>query len=466
MKNENSFEINTSDIPLLEYNQIFVNNLIWLERGVENDIATFDLVVRDLPKHWNFYVFDGLERFVDILLQFKFDNTAVDLLERMNLAGTKKSKNFYKNLKFTGDVWAMKDGTIFFPGEPIIRITARVIEANMLTAFIMNAFSYPIRILTKSLRVKFASGPTIFFIGSLARLPGFEQGIYAIRDAYLLESKIGNPFLYRKFPELTPNNKIASNINHAFIKSFSTEREAFRYFLDNLISKADFFFVMTDTYELKKGLATFIEEINKTPGLDRKKIMMTIDSGDIRKQAIYMRKQLDKHGLKDILIQAMSSLDEYSIDKMVKSKTPIDCYVTATALINTIDCPKLELVYKMAELRKEDGAIEQKAKLTKGKESFPGRKQVFRVYKNGKIQNDIIGLEDENLGRPLLENIIKDGKLLTKIPNIDQIKDYLKSEIETLPDKYKKIEGRVDPFGVKISENLKKVIKQVRKEHL
>lgn len=467
MKNNfNHFFTNTSDIPLLEYNQILVNNLTWLDRGIENDIATFDLVVRDLPPNWNFYVFDGLERFAQILSQFKFDDDAIKLLKKMNLIDSPKTINYYKKFKFSGEVLSMKDGTIFFPGEPIVRIIAPIVEANMLTAFIMNAFNYPIRVLTKTLRVKLASGSTIFFAGSLARLPGFEQGVYPIRDAYLLESQIGNPFLYRKFSELTPSNKITSNVNHAFIKSFSTERQAFRYFLDVLVKKANFFFVMTDTYEMKKGLEIFIEEIKKTPDLDRKKVMMTIDSGDLKKQAHYMREQLDKNSLQEIRIQAMSGLDEYSIEKMVKSKTPIDCYVSATSLINVVDHPALELVYKMAELKHEDGTVEQKAKLTKGKESYPGRKQVFRVYKDGKILQDIMGLEDENLGRPLLEKIIEKGKLLNKLPGIEETKNYLKSEIETLPDSYKSIRGEAMPSNVKTSERLNILLEDVKKKHL
>jgi nicotinate phosphoribosyltransferase len=466
MKKNNHFLMDMSDIPLLDYSQIFVNNMTWLDRGIENDIATFDLVVRDLPPNWNFYIFDGLERFVDMLLQFRFDDAALELLKKMNYVDSPKSVAYYKNFKFTGEVSAMKDGTIFFPGQPIVRITAPAVEANMLTAFIMNAFSYPPRILTKSLRVKLASGPTIFYIGSLVRLPGFEQGIYTLRAAYLLDSQIGTPFVYRKFPELTPPSKITSNINHAFIKSFSTEQEAFRYFLDILVKKANFFYVMVDTYELKKGLASFIEEIKKTPNLDRKKVMITIDSGDLKQQAHYVREQLDKNDLREIRIQVMSSLDEYSIDEMVKSKTPIDCYISSTALINITDCPKLELVYKMAELKHKDGAVEQKAKLTKGKESFPGRKQVFRVYKNGKILHDIIGLEDEKLGRPLLEKIIENGKLLNPLPGIEETKAYLKSEIQTLPDLYKSISGEPLPSNVKISEKLNNLLEEVKKKHL
>lgn len=460
-----NYQMDPSDIPLLEYNNIFVANLAWINRGIDKDVATFDLVVRELPDKWSFYVFDGLERFIDLLLKHKFDNGAIKVLKKMNLIDSIETERFYKKFKFSGDVWSMKDGTIFFPGEPIVRITAPLLEANILTAFLLNVFSYPIRILTKSIRVKFACADTIFYAGSLVRLPGFEQGFFALRAGYLLNSQNSSPFFYRKFPQYTPPGKITANINHAVIKSFPTERDAFRYILDVLIDKANFFFVMIDTYELKKGLATFIEEIKSTPNLDSSKLMITIDSGNIQEQAFYVREELDKNGLRDIKIQAMSNLDEYSIDKMVKEKTPIDCYITATALINVIDNPKLEAVYKMAELQHVDGYVEQKAKLTKGKESYPGRKQVFRIYEGGKMVGDIIGLENEKLGEPLLYKFIENGKLILKVPNLDETKEDLEKELLSLSGKYKDVNNSVS-YPVSISKQLDELLTDVKEKML
>ncbi len=456
--------MDASDIPLLEYNNIFVANLAWINRGVDKDIATFDLVVRELPDKWSFYLFDGLDRFIDLLLKHTFDERAVELLKKMNLIDSPKTEAFYRNFKFSGDVWSMKDGTIFFPGEPIVRVTAPLLEANLLTAFLLNVFSYPIRILTKTLRVKIASGDTLFYAGSLVRLPGFEQGLFALRAPYLLNSPNSSPLFYRKFPQYTPPGKITANINHAVIKSFPTERSAYRYVLDVLIDKANFFFVMVDTYDLKKGLDIFIEEIKKTKNLDGTKLMITIDSGDIKEQAFYVRKKLDENGLQNIRIQAMSNLDEYSIDEMVRQKTPIYCYITATALINVTDNPKLEAVYKLAELVHADGAVEQKAKLTKGKESYPGRKQVFRVYENGKMVKDIIGLEGEQLREPLLHKFVEQGKLVLSIPDLEATKTFLEKELQTLPDTYKNINKSVT-YPVLISKKLEVLLEEVKKLH-
>ncbi|MFA6919274.1 MAG: hypothetical protein WC244_04195 [Patescibacteria group bacterium] len=461
------YEIDISDIPLLEYTNIFISNLTWINRGIDKDIATFDLVVRDMPEYWNFYLFNGLEKFIDMLLNFKYDEEAIKLMKKMGLIDSKKTESFYRNFKFSGDVWAMKDGAIFFPGEPIVRITAPLVEANLLTAFVTNVFGYPIRILSKTARLKFATEGTTFIAASIVRLPGFEQGVEVARAAYLLEANLGAvPMFFRKFKKNVSVDKIFTNINHAFIKSFGTEREAFRYVLDVLLEKKMLFWVMIDTYEIKKGLDIFIEEIKATPKVDYKRFMITIDSGNVKELAFYVRKTLDKNGLRDIKIQAMSNLDEYIIDDMAKDKTPVDCYVSATALINVVDNPRFEAVYKMAELIHEDGTIEQKAKLTKGKESYPGRKQIFRVYdKNGKIKEDIIGIESEKLGVPMLHKAISRGKRVGKAKTLEEIRENIKKELKTLPTAFKAIKKPVK-YKVTVSKKLSKMVEGLRVKHI
>lgn len=465
-KRSNSYEIDISDIPLLEYTNIFISNLTWINRGIDKDIATFDLVVRDMPEYWNFYLFNGLEKFIDMLLNFKYDKEAIKLMKKMGLIDSRKTEDFYRNFKFSGDVWAMKEGTIFFPGEPIVRITAPLVEANLLTAFVINAFGYSIRILSKMSRLKFATEGTTFVGGSIVRLPGFEQGIEVLRSAFLLGANNGAiPSFFRKFKRDIAVDKIYTNINHAFIKSFNTEREAFRYVLDVLLEKKMLFWVMVDTYEIKNGLDIFIREIKATPKVDYKRFMITVDSGNVKELAFYVRRTLDKNGLKDIKIQAMSNLDEYIIDDMAKDKTPVDCYVSATALINVVDNPRFEAVYKMAELIHQDGTIEQKAKLTKGKESYPGRKQVFRVYKNGKIKEDIVGLENEKLGVPMLRKVINKGKRISKERTLEEIKKNIEKELKTLPIAFKAIKKPVK-YKVSVSKKLSRLVEKLKKKHI
>lgn len=459
-----NYLINISDIPMMEYCNIFAGNLLWIERGLANDVATYDLVVREIPEKWNFYVMDGLERFIDILLEYRFDQRAIDTLKEMGFIANDIAEKFYKNFKFSGDVWAMRDGTVFFPSEPIVRITAPLLEANLLTAFMLNAFSYPVRIMTKNVRLKMITeGRCMFVSGATVRLPGFEQGYYSVRDAYLLGSSTVTPLIYRMHSEFKPKTgKITANFNHATIKSFPTERDAFAYIFDNLVERINLCSVMVDTYDSKRGLAIFIEEFKKRKNLDQKIFLISVDSGDIAEESLYVRKTLDENGLNGIGINATGNLTEEDIDNFLNNKIPIDLPATATEQVNITDNPRLEAVYKMAELVHTDGTAELKAKLTKGKESYPGRKQIFRTYdEKNRMAKDIIGFEDENLGDPLLEKFIESGKQIIKTPRLEEIRDHLNKQISQLPEEIKDIHRSVD-YAVEPSERIKKAVDEIK----
>lgn len=462
------FNMADSDIPLLEYSNIFAGNWVWLNRGMEKDVATYDLVVREKPADWGFYLFNGLERFIKLLLGYRFDGEAISVLKRMGFADSPKSEKFYRDFKFSGDISILCDGTIFFPGEPILRVTAPLVEANMLTAFILNAFSYPIRILTKTCRTKIASGPVPFYAGGVVRLPGFEQGIESVRSGLLFNSPIFTPLVHRKFASIKVVPGITANVNHAFIKSFKSEREAFSFALNSLMGKAAMISFMVDTYDFNRGLEIFIEELKKLPNLtskERSKFDVVVDSGNIAGRLRYARKKLDQAGFTEIPVYPYGNLNEYKIERLVKNKVPLGLVFCGTELANVSDNPRLEAVYKMTELKRQDGSVEHKAKLAIGKVSYPGRKQIFRLYdKAGKMRQDIIGLENEKLGTPLLTQFIKAGKQVQKFDNLETVKKRIESELKALPKKYQAIE-RPPEYPVKISPKLTKLFERVKKQH-
>ena len=157
--------------------------------------------------------------------------------------------------------------------------------------------------------------------------------------------------------------------------------------------------------------------------------------------------------MQKIGIQAFSNLDEYKVKQLADAGAPIDYYVAATEIVNISDNPRFEAVYKMAELQKADGTVEQKAKLTKGKESYPGRKQVFRVYVDGMMAEDIIGLDDENIGIPLLHQFIQFGKLAIPVPTLEDSAQHLQKELTTSPVEYKDV-SKSAYYPVRPSEKL------------
>ncbi len=461
------YDVDISDIPFIEYTNIYVGNMAWINRGIHKSIATYDLVVREKPANWGFYIFDGLERYVDYLLRLRFDDDAIETLKMIGVIDSPETENFYRTFAFSGDIHALAEGTIFFPGEPIVRVTAPLAEANMITAFTMNAFGYVVRLTTKVARVKISAREKMIVAGATVRLAGFEQGIWiGTRAPYLLDSPMPQftPQSYRKFPEIKPTGKLSANINHAFIKSFPTEPEAFRYVFDVLQTKADLFLVMIDTYGLRHGLEVFITEAKKSE-FQQKQFMVTIDSGDILEESRYVRSRLDEVGFADVRIQVFSNLDEYKIKYLMDEKAPIDCFISSTEVANITDNPKFEAVYKMAELRHEDGTIEYKAKLAQGKGSLPGRKQIFRVFDQaGMMVEDIIGLETEQLGEPLLQKFVDNGKHAVSFENIDGVKARVKAQLASLPEPYK-LTYEPPEYPVHTSEQLAGILEEVRQQH-
>jgi len=217
---------------------------------------------------------------------------------------------------------------------------------------------------------------------------------------------------------------------HAVIKSFPTELEAMRKMADLYKGRVSF---MVDTYDFNQGMKNAITVIQE---LKEKGIVVeggiTIDSGNLFDRSVRARKMLDDAGLHEVKITIASNLDEYKIKKLKEKGIPVDAFLVATEAATVSDSPKLEVVYKLSELQ-NDEKIKFCAKFSSGKESYPGRKQVFRTLENGKIKRDIIGLENEKPGQPLLIPVIKNGKQVYNFPSLDEIREYVKSQISLLP---------------------------------
>lgn len=466
---KHQFYFSEKDIPMMEYGNMFLGNTMWFNSNKGFEEATFDLVVRNLPnKNWGFLLMYGLDRFLTYIKNFSFSQEDIDILLKLNLISSEQAK-YYRNFKFSGDVWAIDEGTQFFPGEPVIRISGPLWQVNIFTALTMNAFSYPIRVLTKGVRVKLAAGHKKVAPGvNVVRAAGFEQVIICQKASFLSgDASTTQPNFFKENRDfLVDKLFFQPNINHATIKSYSSEKEAFQVALRDILPQSQMLQIMIDTYNLRNGLKTLIAEVKKIPKKERGKLMVPIDSGDLLIESKYIRKELDKNGLSEIGIMAYSNLDEYKIKKLEDKKAPIDYYICITEVVNVSDAPTLEQVFKMSELRYPDGKVEFKAKLVKGKESYPGRKQIFRIYnKSGFLDKDIIGLEDEKLGEPLLKQYIKDGKRIIKQENIRETKKRLKERLSKLPSYLMKIKIKRQ-YPVLISNNLQRLFIKVKKEHI
>lgn len=456
---KNNFLMHEEDIPLYDLPQIFAASTTWFEAGMKDVIATFDLIVREMPSHRNFLIFGGLEEIVKGILNWKYKEEDVQYLLNAGLI-TSKFAEYLRNFKFSGTVYAMKEGTVFFQGETIVRITAPLIEANLLTMFLMNTLSGNTMFLSKVIRSVIAAKPKICLGVAGLRAQSFESALKCARASYIAGAIGGNsvPAVAKKLN--TPLIQPLTVAYHAVIKSFPTELEAMRNMANLFKGRIS---LMVDTYDFNQGVknAIIVAKELKQKGLSLYGIM--IDSGDLLKLCIQARKMLDEEGFQDIKITIASNLDEYKIQELNEKNIPADAFLIATEAIAVPDAPKLETVYKLAELQSKD-KITYCAKFAPGKESYPGRKQIFRIKKENIIERDIIGLEGENLGEPLLIEVIQNGDLVYELPIIDNIKQFVQKQLGQL-SKYLLELDKQHSFKVEISQKLGELFDRVKEEH-
>lgn len=446
------------DLRLYEIQNIFTACALWLENGMENQIATYDLMVRDMPKNRNFMLLSGIEEIIEGIKKWQYSEDEVNYLKKSGLV-TPELAEYLVNFKFSGDIHAMPEGTIFFPGEPIVRITAPIIEGNLLTMFLMNSICSNTVFTSKIIRSVIASGDTHLAAGGGMRTQSFESAMKGTRAGYLVGAKTALPSFFRKY-NLTPP-PISINAYHAVIKSFPTEIDAMRAAAKLFPNNSR---PMVDTYDFEQGVENVIKVSQELKEGGGSIAAVTIDSGDLHERAVYARNAFDKAGFTNIKIILASNLNEHRIQELKKKNTPVDMFLAATELATSTDDPKLEIVYKLSEL-KEGEKVRPVAKFSKGKASYPGRKQVFRIINNNKFEKDIIGLEHEKLGVPLLTKMVDSGKVIYHLPHLDEIKGYIKSKLNNLPDELLSIDESHE-YKVELSEKLVDLTQQVKEEHV
>ncbi len=447
------------DLRLFEFPQIFSTSSVWLEKGWDKRIATYDVVIRDLPKNRNFLLLGGTEEIVTELQNWKYTEDEITYLLKLGII-TEKFADYLRKFKFTCDVYAMPEGTAFFPGEPVLRVTGPIIEGNLVTLFIINAISGNTAFLSKFIRSTIAGkGKRMTGPGGI-RAHSFESGMKASRAAYIAGFSQVLPAFYRKYRlEQQPPIVVAY---HAYIKSFPTEIEAMRE-ITEMFPVAT---LMVDTYDFNKGVDNAITVALELKQKNKQLVAIMIDSGDLYQNSVQARTKLDDAGLQNVKIVVASNLDEFKIQELVAKGIPADTFIVATEAVTVADDPKVETVYKMTEIQEGD-KISYLSKLTPGKLSLPGKKQVFRVFDtNGKIEKDVIGLDNENLGELMLVQYLKGGKAVKSLSSLEEIKSHVLKQIQTLPDSLKKMEFNYNNKLVEVSDKVNLLIENLKKTHI
>ena len=413
----------------------------YFENGLRTR-AIFELFIRKLPKHRSFLIAAGLEQALEYLAELRFSSDEIDYL-REHPAFRKVSREFFDYLakfRFSGDVWAMPEGTAAFEMEPLLRVTAPIIEAQIIETFLLSTMNFQTMIATKAARiVSSARGRSIIEFGT-RRAHGTEAGLLAARAAYI-GGCIGTSNVEAGYLFGIPT---FGTLAHSFIMSFENEDDAFRAFLKVFPNGAT---ILVDTYDTIAAVKRLTTQFPKAIPAVR------LDSGNLSDLSKQVRDILDKAGMTETRIFASGDLNESRIAELISSGAMIDSFGVGTELATSYDAPALSAVYKLAGLE-ENGHVEMKMKLSPQKATYPGPKQVWRFTDHsGKHTRDVITLADEaapeknasstESARRLLEPVMNQGRIIDgfagknvegRFEGLTRARDRAKEEQDRLPE--------------------------------
>ena len=420
--------------------------------------ATFELWTRNLPQKRSCLVCCGLADAVDYLSGMHFTPDAIDYIRRQE-SFRHVGDGFFDYLakfRFTGDAWAIPEGRVVFAGEPFIRISGPIIEAQIVETFLLSIFNYQTNIATKASRVAAAAGyggvnrPVVDF--GLRRAHGPGAGIHAARAGFI-GGCAGTSNVYAGYRYDIPTYGTAA---HSWTMAFDTEMESFREY-HRIFPKSTI--LLIDTYDVKQGAVNAAKIGGDLRGV-------RLDSGDIVAQSKMVRKILDEAGLKDAKIVASGDLNEYKISEMLRAGAPLDIFGVGTDLVTSRDEPALQCVYKLVEEEK-NGKVIYKIKLSENKATCPAAKQVFRFSDaDGNFTHDIIAKADEEApdgSEPLLAPVMRGGKLISPLPSLRESQELARKDLARLPGKYKDF-IKAAKYPITYSDTLKMLLDKAKRE--
>ncbi|MHA2009463.1 MAG: nicotinate phosphoribosyltransferase [Promethearchaeota archaeon] len=429
------------------YQQNLENNV-----NEDEDIAIFELFIRKLPKNRNYLIFAGLEQIIYYLLNARFNERIIDFLRNKPVFKNIDSSFFDEylpNFKFNLDLWSMDEGNFFFPNEPVIRVKGPMIHAQLAETYLLNVINFQTVVASKASRIRNIAPNKVLLEFGTRRSHSPLAGVYAARASYIA----GFDGTSNVIADIELGINSTGTMAHSFVQKFESELESFNVYF-NIYNENSI--LLIDTYDTEKAAEFSAKYGNKIKGV-------RIDSGDLIDHSRKVRKILDENGCEKVIIVASSDLNEYEIKKIIDENAPIDAFGVGTELATSSDDPTISGVYKLIDYNNTP-----RIKFSEEKITYPGIKQIFRVYDgNGKFKEDILALESEfspNNSEPLLNPIMKNGKLINDLPNIDDIQRHYLENIKKLPEKYKKLE-EIGINKLKISDKIRDLTDILRKKY-
>lgn len=421
----------------------------YFQQGME-ETAVFELMVRELPPQRAFLLAAGLEQALDYLEGFHFTEAELEWLD----AGGRFDRAFVDylaDLRFTGDVHAMPEGTPFFPHEPILRVTAPLPQAQIVESRLINILHLQTVLASKAVRCVLAAPGKLLVDFGLRRAHGAEAGMFAARAAYLA-GFAGSSTVLADYEYGVP---CYGTMAHSFIQAHTDELLSFEHFAqaqpDNLV-------LLIDTYDTERGAQRVLELAPRLVEAGIHVKAVRLDSGDLAQHARKVRDILDAGGLAETRIFSSGNLDEFRLRDLLAAGAPIDGFGVGTRLDTSADTPYLDCAYKLQEY-----ASVARRKRSEGKATWPGRKQVYRHYRDdGTLARDVLTLEtDQQVGEPLIQPVMRNGKRLQPSPALSSIRERTARELKRLPAELCSLEAETPCFPVQISPALRGLAEEV-----
>jgi len=420
----------------------------YFEQGME-ETAVFEFFVRKLPPQRNFLLAAGLEQVLSFLENLRFTPSELEWLEACGRF-RQAFVHYLERLRFTGDVHAMPEGTVFFPNEPILRVTAPLPQAQLVETRLINLLHFQTLIASKAARsVLVAPGKLLVDFG-LRRAHGAEAGLLAARASYLAG------FSGTSTVQAAPlfGIPIYGTMAHSFVQAHDNEIEAFERFAhanrENVV-------LLIDTYDTEAAAA---KVVSLAPQLRQAGIAVKgvrLDSGNLADHSCKVRQILDEGGLTDAVIFASGNLDEYILQRLLAAGAPIDGFGVGTHMDTSADAPYLDCAYKL-----EEYAGHARRKRSEGKATWPGRKQVYRHQDTeGRMIGDILTLEgDQQEGEALIQPVMHAGKRVAAPASLEALRERALNELARLPQELRTLEKGPE-YPVTVSQALSDLAKAV-----
>jgi nicotinate phosphoribosyltransferase len=412
------------------------------------ETATFSLFIRDIYATRNYFVAAGLEQVLDELVAFQFSGSDIAYLKHTGRF-SEHFLDYLAQLRFTGDVYAMPEGTVFFANEPVMEVTAPIIEAQLIETFVLNTVGFQTMIASKAARCFHTADGRPLIDFSLRRTQGQDAGIKVARSTFIAGFEATSNVLAGKIYGIP----ISGTMAHSYVSAFEDERDAFFAYADTFPDHSIFLIDTYDSVEGARHAAAVAKEMKKK---GHALIGVRLDSGDMVSLSQKVRKILDDAGLYDVKIFASSGFDEFKIAKVISEGAVIDAFGVGTKVGVSADVPFVDIVYKMVRFKGRDVR-----KLSPGKVTLAGEKQVFRKSdQNKRYLEDIIGQRNDVMaeGKPLLEKVMEDGKSLRPHPQLQMLQETFKENFAALNERYKSIKDHKD-YPVKLSTRLQNLQK-------